>query len=183
MSTTTIKRKNARARATAAVPVRRATGAAAVRVHAPARKAAAAPAAASIIVRTPAGPITLTPRASAANPSTVLRDVKRFVRGERPDFSTYATPEGTAFQRKCWAACRSIPYGETRTYAWLAKKAGSPNAARAAGQAMRRNPMPVVVPCHRVVGSSGWIGGFAGDSRPTGASVDLKRWLIELEQG
>ncbi|MBL9140836.1 MAG: methylated-DNA--[protein]-cysteine S-methyltransferase [Phycisphaerae bacterium] len=133
----------------------------------------------TITVRTPAGAISLTPEQHAEK---IRRDVERFVRGERPDFSRYETPTGTAFQRKCWAACRSIPYGQTRTYAWLAKKAGSPNAARAAGQAMRRNPLPVVVPCHRVVGSSGWIGGFAGDSRPTGASVDLKRWLLGLEQ-
>lgn len=134
----------------------------------------------TITVRTPAGPITLT----ASEPEAKLRrDVERFLKGKKPNFGSYKTPEGTEFQRACWQACRRIPYGQTRTYQWLAEQAGRPKAARAAGQAMRRNPMPVVVPCHRVVGSSGWIGGFAGDARPTGASVDLKRWLLNVEQG
>jgi methylated-DNA-[protein]-cysteine S-methyltransferase len=135
---------------------------------------------ATITVRTPAGPIKLT----ASAPEQVLRrDVEAFLKGKKPNFSKYPLPEGTDFQRACWKACRKIPYGQTRTYQWLAEQAGSPNAARAAGQAMRRNPMPVVVPCHRVVGSGGWIGGFAGSARPTGASVDLKRWLLSVEQG
>lgn len=140
--------------------------------------AATAPAPTTLSVRTPAGPITLT---TSANATQLRKDLERYLKGARPDLGDYALPEGTEFQRRCWKACRSIPYGQTRTYAWLAEKAGRPGAARAAGQAMRRNPMPVVVPCHRVVGSSGWIGGFAGEARPTGASVNLKRWLLELE--
>lgn len=136
---------------------------------------------ATITLRTPAGPLTLTPEA-AAPASQLRRDVERYLRGARPDLSAYALPAGTPFQQRCWKACRSIPYGQTRTYAWLAARAGSPKAARAAGQAMRRNPLPVIVPCHRVVGSGGKVGGFAGDARPTGASVSLKRWLLALEQ-
>ena len=81
------------------------------------------------------------------------------------------------FHRKAWDACRSIPRGETRTYKWLAKMAGSPNAPRAAGQTMARNRVPIIVPCHRVIGSDGSMRGFgSGDTR-----IDLKRRLLELE--
>jgi len=102
--------------------------------------------------------------------------------GTHDDFADVPLPAGTAFQRACWAACRSIPRGEVRTYAWLADAAGCPGAARAAGQAMRRNPLPIVVPCHRVVGARGWIGGYAGDSRAGSATVGVKRLLLELER-
>ncbi len=82
-----------------------------------------------------------------------------------------------AFHRKAWDACRAIPRGETRTYKWLAKMAGSPNAPRAAGQTMARNRVPIIVPCHRVIGSDGSMRGFgSGDSR-----IDLKLRLLELE--
>lgn len=81
------------------------------------------------------------------------------------------------FHRKAWQACRTIPRGETRTYKWLAKMAGSPNAPRAAGQTMARNRIPIIVPCHRVVGSDGSLRGFgSGDTR-----IDLKVRLLELE--
>ena len=81
------------------------------------------------------------------------------------------------FQRKAWQACRTIPRGETRTYKWLAGKAGSPNAPRAAGQTMARNRIPIIVPCHRVIGSDGSLRGFgSGDTR-----IELKRRLLELE--
>ena len=81
------------------------------------------------------------------------------------------------FHRKAWQACRTIPRGETRTYKWLAKMAGSPNAPRAAGQTMARNRIPIIVPCHRVIGSDGSLRGFgSGDTR-----IDLKFRLLELE--
>ena len=81
------------------------------------------------------------------------------------------------FHRKAWDACRAIPRGQTRTYKWLAKMAGSPNAPRAAGQTMARNRVPIIVPCHRVIGSDGSMRGFgSGDSR-----IDLKLQLLELE--
>ena len=81
------------------------------------------------------------------------------------------------FHRKAWQACRTIPRGETRTYKWLAKMAGSPNAPRAAGQTMARNRLPIIVPCHRVIGSDGSLRGFgSGDTR-----IDLKFRLLELE--
>ena len=77
------------------------------------------------------------------------------------------------FYRKAWQAARSIPYGETRSYKWLAEAAGSPLAARAAGQAMAKNRLPIIVPCHRVTGSNG-IGGFSG-------GISVKKRLLQLE--
>lgn len=80
------------------------------------------------------------------------------------------------FFSRAWHACRSIPTGETRTYAWLAAQAGNPRAARGAGQAMARNPFPLLVPCHRVVGSDGALHGFGG-----GMGLPLKARLLEME--
>ena len=81
------------------------------------------------------------------------------------------------FHRRALQACRRIPYSETRTYKWLAEQAGEPGASRAAGQVMARNPAPIIVPCHRVVGSDGSLRGFgSGDTR-----LDLKQHLLELE--
>ncbi len=85
--------------------------------------------------------------------------------------------DAPAFHRRAWEACRAIPRGETRTYKWLATRAGSPNAPRAAGQTMARNRIPIVVPCHRVIGSDGSLRGFgSGDTR-----IELKRQLLEME--
>ncbi len=80
----------------------------------------------------------------------------------------------TPFQREVWLALRDIPYGKTVSYGELAFKSGRPSAARAIGQALHRNPLPIILPCHRVVGSSGKLTGYAG-------GVDLKRRLLELE--
>ena len=80
----------------------------------------------------------------------------------------------TAFQRRVWSAVRDIPYGETRSYGQIAHQAGSPGAARAVGRAMATNPVPIVVPCHRVIGSNGDLRGFGG-------GLDLKRRMLELE--
>ena len=87
--------------------------------------------------------------------------------------------DATEFSRRAWSACRSIPRGETRTYGWLARQAGSPNAPRAAGQTMARNRVPIIVPCHRVVGSDGSLRGFGSGDRLIG----LKRALLEMESG
>jgi len=81
---------------------------------------------------------------------------------------------GTSFQRRVWAICRAIPRGETRTYAELAHEAGSPRAARAVGQAMARNPWPVIVPCHRVLGSDQRLTGYGG-------GLEMKRQLLVME--
>lgn len=81
------------------------------------------------------------------------------------------------FSRRVLAACSDIPYGQTRTYGELARQVGSPAAARAVGQAMAHNRVPIVIPCHRVVGSAGLPGGFSAEQ-----GVSLKRWLLELER-
>lgn len=107
----------------------------------------------------------------------------RYFAGETMvDFSTVPLPEGPPFYRACWRACREIPAGQTRSYAELAEAAGRPGAARAAGQAMRHNPLPVIIPCHRVVASDGRLHGFSGSADPDGPQLALKRWLLQHER-
>lgn len=80
----------------------------------------------------------------------------------------------TAFQREVWEATRLIPWGETRSYAWLAERIGKPRAVRAVGNALGRNPLPVIIPCHRVLASNGRLGGFSG-------GLAMKKYLLCLE--
>lgn len=80
------------------------------------------------------------------------------------------------FFSAAWNACRSIPAGETRSYRWLADAAGNPDAVRAAGQAMAKNPLPLVIPCHRVIGSGGSLHGYGG------GGIAVKSWLLDLER-
>jgi methylated-DNA-[protein]-cysteine S-methyltransferase len=94
--------------------------------------------------------------------------------GERCDFELPLAPEGTPFQRAVWAALREIPYGETTTYGALARKLGKPGAMRAVGAANGRNPIAIVVPCHRVIGADGTLTGFGG-------GLPRKRWLLSHE--
>ena len=96
--------------------------------------------------------------------------------GERTDFDLPLAPTGTDFQQRVWAALRTIPYGETWSYGRLAEAVGQPGAARAVGLANGRNPLSIVVPCHRVVGSSGKLTGYAG-------GVERKAFLLDLERG
>ena len=101
--------------------------------------------------------------------------LRRYFDGEPVSFDEPLEPTiGTRFQQKVWAITRAIPRGETRTYGEIARAVGSPSAARAVGQSMARNPWPVVVPCHRVIGRSGQLTGFGG-------GLDLKRWMLETE--
>jgi methylated-DNA-[protein]-cysteine S-methyltransferase len=96
--------------------------------------------------------------------------------GQRVDFPDKLDLSGaTPFQCDVWQAARLIPYGQTRTYAWLAAQVGNPGAARAVGQALGRNPLPIIVPCHRVVSNSGSLGGFSG-------GLEMKRFLLTLEK-
>lgn len=81
---------------------------------------------------------------------------------------------GTPFQREVWETTRLIPYGETRSYTWVAEQIGKPQAVRAVGQALGRNPLPVIVPCHRVLAANGGPGGFSG-------GLEMKRFLLNLE--
>jgi methylated-DNA-[protein]-cysteine S-methyltransferase len=95
--------------------------------------------------------------------------------GRRRDFDLPLAAQGTDFQRRVWREIGRIPYGETVTYAELARRAGSPGSARAAGAAAGRNPLSIVVPCHRVVGTSGALTGYAG-------GIDRKARLLALER-
>ena len=92
---------------------------------------------------------------------------------------TIDVEEAPPFLRAAWKACRSIPRGKTHSYKWLADQAGSPQAARAAGQSMARNPLPIIIPCHRVIASDGGLGGFGKGS----ARLELKQRLLDMEAG
>lgn len=96
--------------------------------------------------------------------------------GQRADFDLPLDARGTDFQRHVWAALQSVPYGGTATYGQLAERIGRPGSARAVGGANNRNPLPIVVPCHRVVGADGSLTGYAGGLR-------FKRFLLDLEAG
>ncbi len=108
-----------------------------------------------------------------------LQELREYFSGTRERFSYAVELSGrTSFQKKVLQATARIPYGETRSYAWLARQAGSPRAARAVGQVMAKNPVPLLIPCHRVVGSDGGLCGFAGGLRALG----LKQRLLDLEE-
>jgi methylated-DNA-[protein]-cysteine S-methyltransferase len=104
----------------------------------------------------------------------VREQLAEYFAGERTAFDLPLAMEGTPFQRQVWAALREIPYGETRSYGELARALGSPDAARAVGLANGRNPISVIVPCHRVIGADGSLTGFGG-------GLARKRVLLELE--
>lgn len=89
-------------------------------------------------------------------------------------FDLPLTPRGTPFQQQVWAALRSIPHGETRSYGSVAKQIGNPDAIRAVGAANGANPIAIIIPCHRVIASDGTLHGYAG-------GLERKRWLLELE--
>ncbi len=111
---------------------------------------------------------------------TARRQIEEYAAGRRRSFDLPTKTMGTDFQTAVWAALSTIPYGETRSYADLAAMVGKPGAARAVGQANGSNPLPLVMPCHRVLqadgGLGGWMGGPADDK-------SLKRRLLDLEQG
>ncbi len=121
-------------------------------------------------------------RAGAAHgrPNALLaaleRDLRSYFDGQPVDLSTYPIDLAgqPAFRRRALLAARRIPHGQVRTYSWLAEKSGRLGAARAAGQAMRSNPLPFVIPCHRVIGARGLLTGFGG-------GLPLKRALLQLE--
>ena len=101
--------------------------------------------------------------------------LQRYFAGEAVKFpDKLDLRNATVFERTVWDAVRSIPYGETRSYAWVADRAGKPRAFRAVGQAMARNRFPIIVPCHRVIAADGSLGGFSG-------GLELKRSLLALE--
>jgi len=102
------------------------------------------------------------------------KEVEEYFAARRRDFSFQLDLRGTEFQRACWNALLAIPYGETRTYADIARAVGSPAGFRAVGMANNRNPVAIVVPCHRVIASNGTLCGYGG-------GLDVKQKLLELE--
>lgn len=98
-----------------------------------------------------------------------------YSRGALMAFDLPLSPQGTDFQKKVWAALLTIPYGETRSYGQIAQQIGSPKASRAVGGACHRNPIGLIIPCHRVVGGQGALTGYAG-------GLDLKRMLLAHEK-
>ena len=95
--------------------------------------------------------------------------------GELREFSLPIAPKGTPFEQRVWKALCAIPYGETRTYGQIAAAAGSPRGFRAAGMANHKNPLAIVIPCHRVIGANGSLTGYAG-------GLETKKFLLALEQ-
>ena len=105
-----------------------------------------------------------------------VRELREYFAGKRRNFTVKLHLEGTTFQERAWAAMRKIPYGATISYAQQAKQIGAPRATRAVGSANGANPVPIIVPCHRVVASDGSLGGYA-------LGLTMKRRLLALEQG
>jgi methylated-DNA-[protein]-cysteine S-methyltransferase len=106
----------------------------------------------------------------------VIAQLREYFAGKRREFDLPLVPEGTAFQLKVWSALRTIPYGKTWSYGELARHIRKPKASRAVGAANGQNPIPIIVPCHRVIGANGSLTGFGG-------GLKIKRQLLELESG
>ncbi|MDI6890571.1 MAG: methylated-DNA--[protein]-cysteine S-methyltransferase [Thermodesulfovibrionales bacterium] len=108
-------------------------------------------------------------------PSLIKKELKEYFEDGREEFTQkIGFTKGTEFDRKVWLALKEVPYGETRTYKWLAEKVGKPAAYRAVGRALSRNPIPILLPCHRIIESNGSIGGYS-------SGLDIKRRLLEIE--
>ncbi len=105
----------------------------------------------------------------------LMERLRAYFAGHKVDFpDRLDLSAATTFQREVWKATRLIPYGETRSYTWVAEQLKKPKAVRAAGQALGRNPVPVIIPCHRVLASNGGLGGFSD-------GLDMKSFLLHLE--
>jgi methylated-DNA-[protein]-cysteine S-methyltransferase len=103
-----------------------------------------------------------------------VEQLEEYFRGERTEFHLPLAPKGTRFQQQAWEILREIPFGETITYGEQARRLGDPHKSRAVGAANGRNPIPIIVPCHRVVGANGHLTGYAG-------GLDKKAWLLDHE--
>jgi len=111
---------------------------------------------------------------SSALMREALEQFRLYFAGELRTFHLPLEMIGTPFQKSVWTALQNIPYGETRSYSQMARQIGAPRAVRAVGAANGRNPIPIIVPCHRVIGASGKLVGFGG-------GLDWKRFLLDLE--
>lgn len=144
-----------------------------------------------MLMDSPVGPLTLTAsedaltgidfgdtRDGADAPSPLLEraagEMAAYFAGERREFTVPLAPAGTAFQKSVWAQLQKVPYGETASYKDIARRLGKPGAAIAVGQANSRNPIPIIIPCHRIIGSGGKMVGYAG-------GLHVKRALLALE--
>jgi methylated-DNA-[protein]-cysteine S-methyltransferase len=105
-----------------------------------------------------------------------VTQLREYFAGERRDFTMPLAPHGNEFELRVWEALREIPYGETVSYGEIARRIGAPTAARAVGLANGRNPISVIVPCHRVIGSDGSLTGYGG-------GLPRKRYLLDMESG
>jgi len=104
-----------------------------------------------------------------------IEQLEQYFAGDRDEFDLPLEPQGTEFQRSVWKALERIPFGETRSYGEIAAEVGRPKAARAVGMANNRNPIAVIVPCHRVIGAGGALVGYAG-------GLERKTWLLDHER-
>jgi methylated-DNA-[protein]-cysteine S-methyltransferase len=123
----------------------------------------------------PKHPLPPCPRGTDRVLDEARRQLDQYFAGRRHAFELALAPRGTPFQQLVWQALRAIPYGATRSYGQQAAAIGKPNAARAVGLANGRNPISIVVPCHRVIGANGALTGFGG-------GIEVKRQLLELER-
>jgi methylated-DNA-[protein]-cysteine S-methyltransferase len=106
--------------------------------------------------------------------TSAVSELREYFAGKRQQFTIEIKPEGTDFQQSVWQTLREVPYGKTVSYGELAKRVGNPKASRAVGAANGANPIPIIIPCHRVIGTSGDLIGFGG-------GLDVKQFLLELE--
>ena len=144
------------------------------------------------VIQSPVGPLTLTGtedaltrlsfgggQAGAGSPSPALelaaRELEEYFAGVRREFTVPLAPVGTAFQLAVWSALREIPYGATASYRDIAVRLGRPGGAVAVGQANSRNPIPIIIPCHRIIGAGGQLVGYTG-------GLEIKRFLLRLEE-
>ncbi len=108
-------------------------------------------------------------------PGSFIKELDNYFSGtDKPFTQKIRFIEGTDFERSVWSCLKDIPYGETRSYKWVAEKIGNPGAVRAVGQALSKNPVPIVLPCHRIIESGGSIGGYSSGQR-------IKVRLLEME--
>jgi len=113
------------------------------------------------------------PRGKA--PEAFTKQLRDYFNGTLREFhQSFVFLHGTEFEQGVWLSLKDIPYGETRTYKWLAERIGNPKAVRAVGRALSRNPLPIVLPCHRIIESDGSIGGYS-------SGVERKRRLLDME--
>lgn len=112
----------------------------------------------------------------SGTPASVVKEelAEYFSKGRKEFSCATSFVDGSEFEREVWDALKEVPYGETRTYKWLAERIGRPRAFRAVGNALGKNPIPIIFPCHRIIESDGSLGGYS-------SGIDIKRRLIEIE--